>query len=155
MGVHRIQRVPQGERRRHTSTVTVAITDATTAAVVLDPADVDEWTYRGTGAGGQHRNTSDTAVRVRHRPTGLEAKSEAQRSWWQNRQAAWAELERRVAVQAQATQAQARNAERTGQIGVGDRPSHDWTWCAWRDTATCHATGQQWPMSAAMRGRWL
>lgn len=121
----------------------------------IDPKDVLERTYRGSGAGGQHRNTSDTAVHVVHLPSGLEAKSEAQRSWWQNRQAAWTELERRVVAQERSDSASAQNTHRVEQIGAGKRVSHDWTWCAWRDTVTHHGSGRTWPMKRALRGRLL
>jgi protein subunit release factor A len=120
---------------------------------VLDPADVTEETYRGGGPGGQHRNTSDTGVRVKHLPSGIEAKVDRGRSWWQNRQEAWAELERRVVADRQRSALADQNETRVAQVGAGDRPSHDWTWCAWRDTVTCHADGRSWPMSRALKGR--
>lgn len=155
VGTHRVQRVPEGENRRHTSTVTVALVDAVGPASILDPADVDEHTYRGSGPGGQHKNKVETGVALKHRPTGIEAKVDRGRSWWQNRQAAWAELERRVQVDREASAAASTNADRVAQVGLGDRVSHDWTWCDWRDSVMCHRSGQSWRMSAALRGRFL
>lgn len=118
-------------------------------------SEVELITYRGSGPGGQHRNTSDTAVRARHLPTGIEAKSEAQRSWNQNRLAALAELERRVADVRRSAAKEASNDSRVAQVGLGDRVSHDWTWNAWRDTVTCRRSGRSWSMSSALRGRFM
>ncbi len=155
-GTHRIQRVPEGANRRHTSTVTVAIVKVDTQSTrAVDPAEVDERTYRGSGPGGQHRNTSDTGVALIHRPTGVEAKSDKKRSWWENRQAAWALLEARIAEHGARQVHAARNAARVDQIGLGDRASHDWTWCAWRDEVTHHPTGRKAVMSKALKGRGL
>jgi peptide chain release factor 1 len=145
--------VPAGDRRRHTSTITVAILDAVDAPNKIQDSDIDLRTYRGTGAGGQHRNTSDTAVEATHVPTGIKAKSEAQRSWWQNREAAVAELRRRVHDHQVSSVQSLSNTERVDQIGLGDRASHDWTWTAWRDEAVCHQTGQRYRMAKALRGR--
>ena len=154
VGVHRVQRVPEGQGRRHTSTVTVALVDAgSVSGGALNPSDVIEETYRGGGPGGQHRNTSDTGVRVRHLPSGLEAKVDRGRSWWANRQAAWEELERRVVADAAASAMADMNAERVAQVGLGDRVSHDWTWCAWRDSVTCHSDGSRFNMTKALKGR--
>lgn len=154
-GVHRVQRVPVNDRRRHTSTITVAIVDDTSPRFVLDDDDCVVETYRGSGAGGQHRNTSDTAVRVRHVPSGVVVKSEAQRSWWRNKEAAFSELRRRLEAGAAAEAAAVMNDVRVGQIGVGDRPSHDWTWTGWRDEVVCHSAGARWRMAAALKGRFL
>lgn len=121
----------------------------------IDPSEVRVETYRGSGAGGQHRNVTDSAVRLTHWPTGIVVKSEAQRNQWQNRQAAWAELERRVSADVEASVVADMNVERVSQVGAGDRASHDWTWCAWRDSVVHHGSGEQWRMSSALRGRFL
>lgn len=147
--------MPEGENRRHTSTVTVALVDNAKTISFVDPADVRVETYRGSGAGGQHRNVTDSAVRLTHWPTGIVVKSEAQRSQGQNHQTAWAELERRVAVDLEASAAVDRNADRVAQVGNGNRVSHDWTWCAWRDSVQHHGSGRKWQMSSALRGRFL
>lgn len=121
---------------------------------MLDPADVTETVYRASGKGGQHRNVTDSAVRLQHRPSGLTVTAERERSQHENRRAAWAELERRLRAQADETAAAALNAERRSQIETAERPSRDWTWCAWRDEVREHETGRRLRMSAAMRGRW-
>jgi peptide chain release factor 1 len=154
VGVHRVQRVPGGETRRHTSTVTVAIVGADIRRDVhLDERDVHITSYRGSGPGGQHRNTRDTAVRVRHLPSGITVTAERERSWWQNRHVALTELAARVAETESAEAARRRNQERVAQVDVSGRGGHDWTWCAWRNTVTHHATGRRFPMDAALRGR--
>lgn len=115
--------------------------------------DIEVTSYRGSGPGGQHRNTSDTAVRARHVPTGIVVTAERQRSWWQNRQDALVELERRVAATRAEVAAVAVNEERTGQIGSGTRGVANWTWCGWRNEVTCHRDGSTRRMDAALRGR--
>ena len=152
-GTHRVQRVPDGENRRHTSTVTVAVLDADRRPPPpLAPGDIDEQVYRGSGPGGQHRNTSDSCVRVTHRPTGIVVHATASRSQWQNRQAALAELASRVhAVENTERTAQVA-AERSGQIGDGGRGGFDWNWCAWRDEVVGPG-GRRLRYTAALKGR--
>ena len=90
-GVHRIQRIPKNDRRgrRHTSTATVAIIEQQPQSVVeIADEEIDVFTYRGSGKGGQHRNKTDSAVRVVHRPTGMTVVVEHGRSQWQNLQQA-------------------------------------------------------------------
>lgn len=132
--------------------MTVAVLDPAEAAEPLDPADVDEVTYRGSGPGGQHRNTSDTCVRATHRPTGIVVHATASRSQWANRQAALDELARRVATARTADLAASRSADRADQIGDGGRGSYDWNWCAWRDEVVDRA-GRRQSYTAALRGR--
>lgn len=148
-----MQRVPVNDVRRHSSTVTVAFVDDSETDFVLDDGEVEITSYRGSGPGGQHRNTSDTGVRAKHLPTGIVAKADNSRSWWQNRQAAMAELGRRVEADLKASADADRNAARVEQIGLGDRASHEWTWTAWRDQAVDHSTGKRYKMSAALKGR--
>ena len=152
VGTHRVQRVPEGDTRRHTSTVTVAVLDAARPAVGVDPADVELVPYRGTGPGGQHRNTADSCVRATHRPTGIVVHATESRSQWVNRQAALAEVARRVAAREQA-EVEARAADtRTAQIGDGGRGGFDWNWCAWRDEVRGPG-GRRLRMAAALKGR--
>lgn len=153
-GTHRVQRVPEGATRRHTSTVTVAVLDADRPqAPPLDLAEVDVQVYRGTGPGGQHRNTSDSCVRATHRPTGIVVHATESRSQGVNRQAALAELARRVADRHRAAVEAVRADDRAGQIGDGGRGGFDWNWCAWRDEVVHAASGRRWRMAATLRGR--
>lgn len=133
----------------------MALVEATSARTALKEAECSFESFRGSGAGGQHRNVTDSAVRVTHLPTGIVVKSEGQRSWWQNRNAAMAELANRLASAEATAAAAAANQNRTSQIGVGDRPSHDWTWCGWRDEVVHHGSGRRYRMNAALRGRFL
>lgn len=135
--------------------MTVAIIAGSTTTPVFDESDVEIETYRGGGPGGQHRNTSDTGVKATHLPTGITAKVDRGRSWWQNRQDALTELQRRVTQAHQDRLAEHTNTERVTQIGTGDRAGHDWTWCGWRDEVVHHPTRRRYKMSAALKGRFL
>lgn len=119
----------------------------------VEDSDLDVRSYNGGGPGGQHSNKTLSGVEITHRPTGIMAKSDNKRSWWQNKQAALSELEKRVAAAVQSEAQDKLNAERVEQIGIGDRPSHDWTWTAWRDSVTDHNTGKTYVMSKALKGR--
>lgn len=154
-GTHRVQRVPDGTNRRHTSTVTVAVLDAGESRdeyATLDSADVDEQVYRGSGPGGQHRNTSDTCVRMTHRPTGIVVHATESKSQWANRQAALAELARRVAAQASAAAHAETDEVRNEQIGDGGRGGFQWNWCAWRDEVIGPG-GRRYRYTSALKGR--
>lgn len=152
-GTHRVQRVPDGTNRRHTSTVTVAVLDADRPTVEpLDPADVDVQAYRGSGPGGQKRNVTDSCVRAIHKPTGTVVVATESTSQWQNKQMALAELTRRVAEQAESERTAATNANRSEQVGSGGRGGFAWNWCGWRDEVIGPA-GQRMRMSAALKGR--
>lgn len=156
-GVHRIQRIPRNERsgRRHTSTATVAVLDANGVPelVALDEADLEIKTKRGTGKGGQHRNVTDSAVRLVHRPTGTVVEVNHGRSQWQNIATARAELERRLTECATRGHIEERNAARTAQIASGERPVKAFTWNDQRGEVIDHATGTRYPMQALLRGR--
>lgn len=155
-GTHRVQRIPKGAAARHTSTVTVAVLDDGAAPEVeLDPADLVEDVFRASGPGGQHRNTSDTAVRLVHVPTGTTVVCAEGRSQWHNRRQARAELVRRLSAAHAQSERSARNDERRDQFAVGDRPSRTWTWNEQRNSATHHPTGRTWRITDLRRGRGL
>ena len=124
-GTHRVQRVPETESqgRIHTSAATVAIIaeEADMAEIELNPADLKVDTFRSSGAGGQHVNKTDSAIRITHVPSGVVVESQTERSQHANRDKAMkrlkamlveAELEKRAAAQA---------ADRKLQVGSGDR----------------------------------
>ncbi|CDF33669.1 Peptide chain release factor RF1, mitochondrial [Chondrus crispus] len=122
-GVHRVQRVPATETqgRLHTSTASVAVLPEhahTFAAARLDERDVKVDVYRASGAGGQHVNKTESAVRVTHVPTGLVATSQEDRSQHRNRALAMAELGARLAAKAAGELAAERTAERRAQLGA-------------------------------------
>lgn len=151
-GVWRIQRNnPRG--KRHTISCTVAIVETTVdlAYATLDVREVDETTYRASGAGGQHRNKTDSAVRLVHRPTGTIVRAERSRSQHQNREAAWTELARRLDTIESARRHDETNRDRVAQITRVD--SRDWTWNEKAGTVTRRADGRSWPIRTFVAGK--
>ncbi|MAM23917.1 MAG: peptide chain release factor 1 [Rhodobacteraceae bacterium] len=122
-GVHRVQRVPATENggRIHTSAATVAVLpEAQDVDIQIDPADLRIDTMRSSGAGGQHVNTTDSAVRITHLPTGIVVTS-SEKSQHRNRDKAMQVLKARLHDMERGRMDDARSADRAAQVGSGDR----------------------------------
>jgi peptide chain release factor 1 len=123
-GTHRVQRVPKTESqgRIHTSTATVAVLpEAEEVEVEIEPADLQIDTYRSTGPGGQSVNTTDSAVRLTHKPTGIVVSMQDEKSQLQNREKAMRVLRARLYEQKLAEQQAEIASERRSQVGTGER----------------------------------
>lgn len=123
-GVHRVQRVPDTESsgRIHTSTATVAVLpEAEDLDLEINMKDLKIDTYRASGAGGQHVNTTDSAIRITHEPTGLVVSCQDEKSQTKNKDKAMKILKTRLYDKIQSDQAAEIAQERKGQVGTGDR----------------------------------
>lgn len=154
-GGHRWQRVPPTEKRGRvqTSTVTVAVLPVPKASDVrLNDRDLDWKTCRGSGAGGQHRNVTDSAVQLTHKPTGIQVRVESERSQRANRDAARAMLAARLQDAAEQARASARSSERRRQVGSGMRGDKVRTYREQDDTVRDHRTGKTAKLRNVRRG---
>lgn len=156
-GGHRWQRIPPNEKRGrvHTSTVTVAVlADDAGARVRVDPADLVWRATRGSGAGGQKRNKTSSAIDLVHAPTGISVHSENERSQSRNRAIAHERLVARIEEAERKARQSARAHDRKGQVGSGMRGDKRRTIRCQDGTVVDHPTGRAWRLAEYLRGNW-
>jgi peptide chain release factor 1 len=155
-GVHRVQRVPatEAQGRIHTSTITVAVLpEAEEADVQVKDADIEMQVMRSTGAGGQSVNTTDSAVRLIHKPTGIVVKCQQEKSQLKNRAMAMKMLRAKLYELEQEKLRAEREALRKGHVGTGDRSEKIRTYNFPQDRLTDHRIGYtRHNLPAAMAG---
>src|SRR3989338_6488566 len=146
-GEHRVQRVPATEKagRIHTSTASVAILPIyKRTKIEINPSDLEIETSRSGGAGGQNVNKVETAVRIIHKPTGIDVKCTSERSQAQNKEKALKLLTSRIQQEQDEREARERAAERKSQVGTGDRSEKVRTYNFPQDRITDHRIKESW-----------
>lgn len=146
-GVHRIQRIPETEKmgRVHTSTASVAILPVRKkTSIEIKPSDIEIETSRSGGAGGQNVNKVETAVRIIHKPTGIDVRSTSQSSQLKNREKAMSILIAKLEQKKEEEEMAKYSADRKSQIGTADRSEKIRTYNILQDRITDHRIKESW-----------
>lgn len=146
-GVHRIQRIPSTEKmgRVHTSTATVAVLPVRKKTnIEIKPSDLEIETSRSGGAGGQNVNKVETAVRIIHKPTGIDVRSTSQRNQLKNKEMAMSILVAKLQAMKDEEEAAKHSADRKSQIGTADRSEKIRTYNILQDRITDHRIKESW-----------
>lgn len=146
-GVHRVQRIPATEKqgRIHTSTASIAVLPIRKKTeLVIPPDDLEMEFSRAGGKGGQNVNKVETAVRIIHKPTGLDVRSTAERSQGANRERAMTILTAKIEALMEEEEAKKYSAERKGQVGTGDRSEKIRTYNYPQNRVTDHRIKESW-----------
>ncbi len=146
-GVHRVQRIPATEKmgRVHTSTATVAVLPVRKKNnIEIKPSDLEIETSRSGGAGGQNVNKVETAVRLIHKPTGIDVRSTSQRNQLKNKEMAMSILIAKLQAKHDEEEAAKHSADRKSQIGTADRSEKIRTYNILQDRITDHRIKQSW-----------
>ncbi len=152
-GGHRVQRTSNG--RIHSSTITVATLEPPNETqLVIRPQDIEWAATRASGCGGQGVNTTDSAVQVRHLPTGLMVRCQTERSQKQNLASALSLLRARLWEAANTQATSTRAADRKQQVGAGSKADKRRTVRMQDGVVTDHILGTKWNLKAYMRGEW-
>lgn len=156
-GGHRWQRVPPTEKRSrvHTSTITVAVMkEPEKSDFKIEEKDLQVTTCRGSGAGGQHRNKTDSAVQIKHVPTGLIVRCETERSQMQNKETAMSVLRARLIEKSEEQNNATVAFERKNQVGSGMRGDKRRTIRQQDGQVNDHFTGKSWRYEDYVKGNW-
>ncbi len=146
-GVHRVQRIPKTEKqgRVHTSTITIAVLNKPKRIeLIIRPEDLKIDTYRSSGAGGQHVNKTESAIRITHKPTGVVVTSQSERSQHQNKENAMGILAARILQAQEESDMSALTEERRQQIGWAKRSEKTRTYNYPQNRITDHRIGKSW-----------
>jgi peptide chain release factor 1 len=146
-GVHRVQRIPATEKmgRVHTSTASVAVLPIRKKTTIeIKPSDLEIETSRSGGAGGQNVNKVETAVRIIHKPTGIDVRSTSQRSQGKNKDMAMSILIAKLEAKKEEEEAAKYSADRKSQIGTADRSEKIRTYNILQDRITDHRIKESW-----------
>lgn len=155
-GGHRVQRVPatESQGRIHTSAATVAVLpEVEEVEVEIDTKDLRIDTFRASGAGGQHVNKTDSAIRITHEPTGTVVSCQDERSQHKNKDKAMRMLRSRIFDEQKRQKDAARASERKAQVGSGDRSQRVRTYNFPQDRLTDHRLGKNFALAQVMEGR--